>query len=849
MKTKKTIWLIFSVLLVFAMLLGACGGEETTEAPPPTEAAPTEAPPPEEPPAEEPETGMIDCMGAAEGDEVTVFYQWSGAEEEKINAIFAPLVDACGIKFVAESSRDDAILDTRVKSDAPDVLFWPNTSPMKLYGDQLQALGGLGANLDNYNAFWVDLGTESARVLAVPVEADPKTLVWYSPVQFDTFGYEVPATWEALTALVEKMVADGNTPWSMGMESDSATGWTGSDFIQDLLLVQQGPRYVMDIINGAVAYDDVGVAQAYETYINWASNETYTVGGADGTVNTGFLDAIYKVFSDPAEAMMVKQSGFAGGEIVNQYPDLEYGVDFDFFGVPGAQGLQGGADYMMAFGTSPATQAVVSYLTNAEGAKSWAEVGFDVSPNNLAAGNYLDPQLEKKAEMMAGAEGFTPDMGDTIGAPFGEAEWKAIISAVQGEDLGTALGNAQSAQLEALGLSAGIDCMGAKEGDELTVFYQWSGSEEEMINAIFAPLIDACGITIVAETSRDDAVLDTRVKSDPPDLLFWANTSPMTLYGDQLKDITEVGAVVGNYPAFWVDLGTEGARVLSIPVKADPKSLVWYSPLMFDTFGYTVPSSWDELNALADQMVGEGVIPWSMGMESDSATGWTGSDFIQDLMLVQQGPEYVLGIINGSIPYNDAGVVQAYETYLKWAGDELYTVGGADGTLNTGFLDAIYKVFADPPEAMMVKQSGFAGSEVKVQYPNLEYGVDYDFFGVPGAQGLQGGSDLMMAFSDSPATQAMVSYLTSALGGRTWAKVGFGISPNNYALGNYADPQQTKMAEILANTSGFTPDIGDTIGAPFGEAEWKAIIEVLQGTDIAQALAAAAEAQVQALSK
>jgi alpha-glucoside transport system substrate-binding protein len=270
---------------------------------------------------------------------------------------------------------------------------------------------------------------------------------------------------------------------------------------------------------------------------------------------------------------------------------------------------------------------------------------------------------------------------------------------------------------------------------------------------------------------------------------------------------------------------------------------------MFDTFGYTVPTTYDEWTTLADQMVADGNIPFSTGMESGPATGWTGSDFIQDILLIQQGPAYVMGIIDGSIPYNDAGVVQAYETYLKWSGDDLYSVGGTDGTLNTGFLDAIYKVFSDPPEGFMVKQSGFAGGEVNNQYPNLEYGIDYDFFGVPGAQGLQGGSDLLMAFSDSPATQAMVSYLTSALGGRTWAQVGFGISPNNFALGNYADEQTTKMAELLASTSGFTPDIGDTIGAPFGEAEWKAIIDALQGIDIAQALAAAAEAQAQALGQ
>ncbi len=393
----------------------------------------------------------IDCMGASPGDQINLIYQWSGAEEEKANAIFQPFVDACGVEIVAESTRDEAVLDARVKSDPPDLLFWPTTAPVTLYGDELMDLGQLGVDASNYADFWIGLGSSGGRWLALPVKADIKTIIWYSPVQFDAFGYTVPTTFEELDALVEQMVADGNVPWSMGFGSGPATGWTGSDFIQDMLLVQQGPEYVMGLIDGTVSYDDAGVAQAYETYANWASSETYTVGGATGTVNTGFLDAIYQVYSDPPEAMMVKQSGFAGGEVVAQYPDLEYGVDFDFFAFPGAQGMQGGADFMMAFSDSPATMALVTYLTSAEGASSWARAGFDLSPNIWAVGKYTDPQLAKKADALAGASGFTPDIGDSIPAPFGEAEWAAIIEAVQGGEIPAALADAAAAQREALG--------------------------------------------------------------------------------------------------------------------------------------------------------------------------------------------------------------------------------------------------------------------------------------------------------------------------------------------------------------------------------------------------------------
>jgi len=395
-------------------------------------------------------TEGVDCMGAAAGDEVSVLYQWSGSEEEKLNTVVKPLVDACGLEIVATTTRDAAVLDTKAKSTPPDVVFWPTTAPLTLYTDLLKDLGDLGADPANYAPFWQDMGTVGGRWLAAPVKADIKTIIWYSPANFDLFGYAVPTTWGELEALVEQMVADGNVPWSMGMESGPATGWTGSDFIQDILLVQQGPQYVLNVIDGTVAYNDAGVMQAYETYGKWAKDETYTVGGATGTVSTGFLDAIYKVFSDPPEAMMVKQSGFAGGEVAAQYPDLVYGTDYDFFAVPGARGMQGGADFMMAFGDSPAAKALVAYLAGPRGAREWAGVGFDLSPNRMALGSYNDPALIKKSLALAGAAGFTPDIGDTIPAPFGEAEWKALVDYVNGEDLATALAAAAAAQADAL---------------------------------------------------------------------------------------------------------------------------------------------------------------------------------------------------------------------------------------------------------------------------------------------------------------------------------------------------------------------------------------------------------------
>lgn len=431
-------WLsILAIVMVLGLVLASCQ-------PAPAEEAPVEEAAAEEVVEEDP------CMGAKAGDELTMLYQWSGAEEERLNEILKPFVEACGVVIKPESTRDQALLDTKVQAGTPpDIAFW-NVAQLVQYEDTLKPMDTLGAHGENYTDFFKEPGTVNGKWLGLPVKADIKTIIWYSPAVFEAKGFTVPTTWDELDTLVEQMVANGDVPWSMGMESGDATGWTGSDFIQDIFLVQQGPDYVLDIIAGKVSYDDAGVKQAYETYGKWAMDEKYTVGGAQGTLSIGFLDAIYKVFSDPPEAMMVKQSGFAGGEVAKTYTDLVYGTDYDFFAVPGAQGLQGGADWMMAFTDTPAVKALVAYLSSTEGGANWAKASFDLSPNKGAAGNYVDPALIKKGDALANTKGFTPDIGDTIPGGFGKAEWTALVDYVNGGDLDAALAAAATVQAEAL---------------------------------------------------------------------------------------------------------------------------------------------------------------------------------------------------------------------------------------------------------------------------------------------------------------------------------------------------------------------------------------------------------------
>ncbi len=378
-------------------------------------------------------------------------YQWSGSEEANLNKILKPLVDACGIVLKPLSTRDQAVVESQVKAGSqPDVVFW-QISTARQFVDKLKSLDKLGAHKENYNPSFITQGTVNGKWLALPVKLDIKTIIWYSPAFFKAHGYTVPTTWDQLNTLVNKMASDHYVPWSMGLEAGPSTGWTGADFVEDILLVQKGPQYVQDIISGKVPYNDPGVKTAFQAYGKWARDPKFALGGTQGTLSTNFNTAIDDVFSDPPKALMVKQSGFASGEIMSKYPTLKAGSDYDFFGLPGAKGLQAGYDWMLAFNDTPAVRALVAYLSSKEGGANWAKAGFDLTPNKGGQGQYSDPGLKKKADFLAKAGTIVPSIGDMIPGGMDLAVWTAVVNYLNGQNLDNELANVAKAQAAAKG--------------------------------------------------------------------------------------------------------------------------------------------------------------------------------------------------------------------------------------------------------------------------------------------------------------------------------------------------------------------------------------------------------------
>ena len=386
--------------------------------------------------------------------------------------------------------------------------------------------------------------------------------------------------------------------------------------------------------------------------------------------------------------------------------------------------------------------------------------------------------------------------------------------------------------------SGAPECMGG-EGGTVSMIGVWSGDEEGTFKSILQPFLDQCDITLEYEGTRDLAVYSTRIEGgNPPDIAGLPNPGLLAQFEDYMVPLDGIIGL-SQYSSAWQDIGSVDGTVYGAFFKADTKSLVWYSPPVFDAMGYSVPTTWDEMTTLMDQIVTDGGVPWSCGIGSGDATGWVATDWIQDILLRTQGADFVEQWARHEIPWTDPAIKDAFQTYYDICASDTYALGGAQGTLNTSFQESLYPPFQDPPQAYMVRQASFAGGIIGEQFPDLVAGEDYTFFMFPpfndqyGAP-MQGGADVMALFNaDNPAAVALMNYMFSPEGGQALAASGWGLSPNNNVTADdYASPLQGRAAALMNDAPAFSFDADDRFPGGLNVDYWQAVVDYLNGGDL-----------------
>ncbi len=385
------------------------------------------------------------------GQQVTVFGPWLGPDQELVESVLAYFGEATGadVKYTGSDSFEQQIMIDAEAGSAPNVAVFPQpglAADMAKRGF-LSPLGDDTADWvrDNYAAgqSWVDLGTYADGdgkdgLYGFFFKVDVKSLVWYSPENFEDAGYEIPESMEELKALTDQIVADGGTPWCIGLGSGGATGWPATDWVEDMMLRTQPTDVYDQWVSNDIPFDDPRVIAAIEEFGAFARNDDYVAGGAGVVASTDFRDSPKGLFSSPAQCYMHRQASF----IPAFFPEgTEVGADADFFYFPayaekdlGSPVLGAGTLFAIT-NDSPATRALMEFLKSPIAHEVWmAQQGFLTPHKGVNTDLYATDTLRSMGDILLGATTFRFDGSDLMPGGVGAGSfWTGMVDYAGGK--------------------------------------------------------------------------------------------------------------------------------------------------------------------------------------------------------------------------------------------------------------------------------------------------------------------------------------------------------------------------------------------------------------------------------
>ncbi|GEB60238.1 ABC transporter substrate-binding protein [Streptomyces gardneri] len=338
----------------------------------------------------------VDCgpyarYGEHPGTKVTVYAENRDREADLFEETWADFADCTGIDVQYEGDGEfEAQIQLRVDGgSAPDVAFFPQPGLLERFaraGKLKPASAGVVALAkQGWSADWNSYATVNGTLYGTPLVANVKSFVWYSPKFFRDRGLSLPRTWSELMAVTEKVAASGVKPWCAGIESAEATGWPVTDWIEDVLLRQQGTDVYDQWVAHKIPFDDPRVIKAMDTVGSILRNDRYANGGfgpARSMASISFQEAGTPILS--GDCAMHRQASFYAG----LWPEgTEIGPDKDVYAflLPGAdpagRPVLGGGVFTAAFADRPEVRAFQEYLASGDFANARMKKGPFVSAN------------------------------------------------------------------------------------------------------------------------------------------------------------------------------------------------------------------------------------------------------------------------------------------------------------------------------------------------------------------------------------------------------------------------------------------------------------------------------------
>ena len=391
-----------------------------------------------------------------------------------------------------------------------------------------------------------------------------------------------------------------------------------------------------------------------------------------------------------------------------------------------------------------------------------------------------------------------------------------------------------------IGLSACSQSVSTSGEKSVTILGQFSPEETARFEESLLPFEEETGIDVVYESADNfTSLLKMRISSfNAPDLAVLPQPGLMADLARAdllvpLTDVMDTQALRASYSDDWQALGSVDGALYGLWYRVSVKSLVWYRPTAFEAKGYDIPQTWGELSALSKEIVADGGTPWCIGLESGAASGWPGTDWVEDILLRSSGPESYSQWISHELPFNSPPVIDAFNQFGQVLRNPKYVEGGAAKAVATPYGEAATGILSNPPDCYLHRQANFASS----YFPeDKRPRVDYDVFPLPGIKEEFGtpilvAGDAIVLLNETPEAIALINYLATPEPHEIWASLGGFISPHQQVpISTYSDLVDQNIAQILIDAETIRFDASDMMPGAVGTGSfWTGMMEFAKG--------------------
>ncbi len=750
MKGRKVSWLIVTVLILFSIVLTACGAKTAT-------------------PAAEVPSGEQATEVPAASKEVEVFSWWTGGGEaaglEALIKVFnseypdIEFINAAVAGGAGTNAR--AVLATRLQAgDAPD--SWQGHAGQELIGTYVAAGELEPLNFLYEQQGWLDVMPETliplisqdGNIYSVPVNIHRANVLWYNPVVLADNGVEVPTTLDEFFTALDKLQANGmDAPLALGEQ------WTVMHLMETIFLATLGSDEYNGLWDGSKSWEDADVATAIDNFqkiLTYTNSDSASLSWQDASQLVVDGDAAFNIMGDWAEGFF-KELG------------IEPMTGFGWAPVPGTAGtFQFLSDSFVLPTGAPHRDAAIAWLTVA-GSKAGQDA-FNPVKGSIPARSDGDKSLYD-VYLQSAMDDWAKDtvVGSLTHGVVANDSWKTEIDTALGLFLldkdGKSFQDALVAAYAASGKPAPAPekPMTSDLTGEVEVFSWWTGGGEaagleamiKVFNAEY-PNVEFINAAVAGGAGTNArAVLATRLQAgDAPD--SWQGHAGQELIGtyvaagqlEPLNFLYEEKGWLDVMPETLIPLISQDGNIYSVPVNIHRANVLWYNPVVLADNGVEVPTSLDEFFTAMDTLKANGMdAPLALGEQ------WTVMHLMETILLSSLGSDNYNALWDGSKSWGDADVTQALENFSKvltYTNSDSASLSWQDASQLVVDGDAAFNVMGDWAEGFF-KELGKA--------PMTEFG----WTPVPGTAGtFQFLSDSFVLPTGAPHRDQAIAWLTVA---------------------------------------------------------------------------------------